>query len=141
MLTIAPLVAVITLSILSPAEFGGGPSIQNVLGMYFFAIITVPMWITYIPSIILSPIMMRKIDKRKSFHELAIIKLILISVPVGALCGMLIFLPILLAVLADSSPLMSTWVLAGAISGSISLTLIVLMYRMGNRISYDIEVV
>ena len=134
MIIIAPMIVVIALSILSPAEFGGGPKIKNILAMYVFALITVPMWVTYIPSIILTPIIMRRIDKQKEFHELPIRKIILLSAPIGALCGVLILLPVLLPVLIGSSPLLSSWVLAGVVSGSITLTLIALVYRLGNRI-------
>lgn len=135
MIIIAPMIVVITLSILNPAEFGGGPNIKNILAMYVFGLITVPMWLTYIPSIILTPIIMRRIDKQKEFHELPIRKIILLSTPVGALCGVLILFPVLLPVFIGSSPLLSSWVFAGVVSGSITLTLIALIYRLGNRIS------
>jgi hypothetical protein len=135
MITIAPLIAIITLAFLNPAEFGGEPNIQKVMTMYLFAIITVPLWVTYIPAIILTLTIMHRIDKKETFHELSIVKIIFLSVPIGAIGGVLILAPVLFLVAEDSKPLLLSWTLAGAVSGIITLTLISLIYRVSRRIA------
>ena len=135
MITIAPLLAILILLFLNPAEFGGSPNWQGVFIMYSFALITIPLWITYIPSIILTPIIMHKISKHEVFYSISIIGLISLSLLSGAILGVLIMSPILWVVHSDPDSLFFTWVLSGAVSGSITLTVIVLIYRIGKTAS------
>lgn len=102
-----------------------------------FAIITVPLWVTYIPFIVLIPIIMQIIAKREAFHELQIIKFVMLSSTIGSICGVLVLSPVLFLVAADSDPLILSWVLAGAASGAITSTVITLTYRVSNLISPD----
>ena len=56
-----PIIASLTLVSFNPERWGGSMSLQNILMIAFFGVITVPLWITYIPSIIMVPIFMKKI--------------------------------------------------------------------------------
>ena len=137
MIIISPLIVIVVLAVLNPTEFGEVINIQTVLTVYMFAIITVPLWVTYIPFTVLIPIIMQIIAKREAFHELQIIKLVMLSSTIGAICGVLILSPVLFLVAADSDPLILSWVLAGAASGAITSTVITLTYRVSNLISPD----
>ena len=137
MIIISPLIVIVVLAVLNPTEFGEVINIQTVLTVYMFAIITVPLWVTYIPFIVLIPIIMQIIAKREAFHELQIIKFVMLSSTIGSICGVLVLSPVLFLVAADSDPLILSWVLAGAASGAITSTVITLTYRVSNLISPD----
>jgi hypothetical protein len=139
MVTISPLLVILTLTFSNPAEFGGNPDLQSVLMMYMFALITVPLWITYIPSIILTPIVLHKMRKKKSFYNISIFALIALAGMSGALIGELILAPLLFLVHKEPNNLFSSWILSGAVSGSISLTIIVLIYRFGDKAPMGLE--
>lgn len=132
MIIIAPLVAIITLALFNPDEFGGHPNIQSIFFMYAFAMITVALWITYIPSIILAPIVKRNIQKIVFFQKIQTLYLILSAVIVGAFLGIVILFPVIFLVIEESVRLILGWNLAGGISGAVSLLLIVMFYRLGN---------
>ena len=133
MVTISPLLVILTLTLANPGEFGGNPDLQSILMMYMFALITVPLWITYIPSIILTPIILHKMRKKKSFHNISLLALIALAVMSGALIGVLILALLLFLVHKEPNNLFSSWILSGAVSGAISLTIIVLIYRFGGK--------
>ena len=139
MVTISPLLVIITLTISNPGEFGGNPDLQSILMMYMFALITVPLWITYIPSIILTPIILHKIRKKKSFHNISIIALIALAGMSGAFIGVLILAPVLFLVQKEPNNLFSSWILSGAVSGALSLMIIVLIYRFGEKAPMGLE--
>lgn len=132
MVTVAPSLVILTLAFSNPAEFGGNPDLQSVLMMYLFALITIPLWITYIPSIILTPIILNRIRKIAAFYNISIITLLALSALSGAVVGVLIMAPVLfLVVQSEPNNLFFSWILSGAVSGSITLTIIVLIYRIG----------
>ena len=80
MLTISPIIAIVTLVFSNPESFGEHLDIQSLLMMYMFAMITIPLWLTYLPSI-------------------------------------------------SETGVLYSWILSGLVSGSVTLTVIVLIYR------------
>lgn len=139
LVTIAPLLVILTLAFSNPEEFGGNLDLQSILMMYLFALITVPLWTTYIPSIILTPIILHRMQKIEAFYRISILTLIVLSALSGGFIGILVMAPILFISQAEQNNLFFSWILSGAISGSITLTIIVLIYRMGKSKSLGRE--
>ena len=127
MVTVAPMLVVATMACIDPEHFGGGPYPLNVLIMTFFAVITVPMWPTYIPAIIFAPIIMRRVANLPRFHALPLPSVLVLSLATGAVAGACVMLPILL--MAVPPIWAARWAVAGAISGAVTLSLISLVYR------------
>jgi hypothetical protein len=129
MLTIAPLLAIITLMFSISADFGENFDIQSILVMYMFAMITIPLWLTYLPSIILTPIIMNRISKRTKFRRIPIVLLVALSMIIGAFVGIVVLSPFLIASKSEPNEIIS-WIMSGVVSGSITLTIVVLIYRV-----------
>ena len=127
MVTVAPMLVVVTMSCIDPEYFGGGPYPLNVLMMTLFAVITVPMWPTYMPAIILAPIVMRRVASLPRFHTLPLPSVLVLSVATGAVAGACVMLPIVL--MARPPIWAARWTVAGATSGAVTLALISLVYR------------
>lgn len=139
MITITPIMATIGLISFDPSNWGGGLSVGNVLTSAFFGVITLPLWITYIPSLVIAPIVMSQISKSNRYQELSFNKLICLSIPSGAIIGIIILSPLIIMAFENNTSsnsetikLVSNWVFAGALSGAVSLPIITLIYRRKN---------
>ncbi len=128
MLTIMPVTAAIGLVVFDPKNWGGPPTIQNILMMALFGLISVPLWITYIPSLLATPSIMNDISANILFHSIPVWKFIALSLTIGAIVGILILSPSIY-MSRESLKLMLNWAWAGAFSGSITFTIISLIYR------------
>ncbi len=129
MLTVAPIVVATGLVCLDPKNWGGSPNLQNILAVTFFGLITIPLWITYLPSLILTPMIMEKISSHQLFYSMSLWKFIFISLMCGTICGVLILSPIIIAALSDPINIILNWIWVGAISGALTLTIISIVYR------------
>ena len=129
MLTIAPVAAVTTLVCWSPERWGGSLNPLHILVMAFFGLFTVFLWPTYIPAIVLTPHLMRRIAAREAFTRAPLPLLIATSMLIGAGAGICIFAFVIFMSLADSSELALSWMTAGAVSGALTLSVICLIYR------------
>lgn len=129
MLTIAPISAAIGLISFDPKSWGGSFTVQNILAIAFFGIITVPLLVTYLPSLVLTPIIMEKISNYHLFYSLTLWKFIAISIFVGIIGGILILLPCIIMAFSGPTKLIMNWIWAGVISGGVSFTIISLLYR------------
>jgi hypothetical protein len=67
--TITPIMAAIGLISFDPSNWGGGLSVGNVVAVAFFGVITLPLWVTYMPSLVIAPIIMRKISQKINFRK------------------------------------------------------------------------
>jgi len=123
MLTVSPVTTVISLDLI----LGITPTIEGVLWMAVFGLFTIPLWITYIPALVITPFAMKKLAGRNYFYDAPMWKFISISVVVGSLLGAIVLSPMM-----DSTNFLN-WSLSGCISGSITLTLIAIVYRLGNK--------
>jgi membrane-associated HD superfamily phosphohydrolase len=131
MLSVAPFVVVTTFVFIAPEEFVGVgmKELDKLIIMTLFGLITVPVWFTYIPMIILAPLIMKRIRHQQWFLSLPIPALFVFSVTFGALCGIgVLVYPIYMSVL-DSMSLALSWAVAGAISGAVTLSVITAFYR------------
>lgn len=130
MLTVAPLVACSTVVCLDPSRWGGSINPITIIIMAFFGVISTPVWPTYIPALIITPLLMRVISRTRVFRSTRLPVLIGLSLMLGAIAGALVLIRVILMSLNDSKLAMN-WAIAGAMAGSITLMLIVLVYRRG----------
>lgn len=130
-LTVMPVVTAIALISFGPQNFGGWAAVPSVItGMLFFGAFTLPIWLTYLPSLILTPIIMGKISKRDRFYLIPLGSFIFTSLTIGAVCGIIILSPFMIMSLSRSyiqSFFALIW--AGAVSGAVTFTIIALVYR------------
>jgi hypothetical protein len=66
MLTIAPFSAVIGMVLSDPELWESSMNLETLLVFSMFGIITVPLWITYLPMTILSPFIMKYFKQSRS---------------------------------------------------------------------------
>jgi hypothetical protein len=141
MLTVAPLVACSTIVCLNPSLLGESINplriALTVVGMAFFGLITVPLWLTYLPALIITPRLMRAAAQTKWFRTARLPVLIVLSLVAGAVAGALVLVPVILISLNDPKRAM-IWAIAGAMAGSVTLILIVLVYRRGEELRYPV---
>ncbi len=130
MLIVAPLVATTTLVCCHP-DWGGGveQAIFDIPIMALFGLITVPLWPTYIPAIVLTPLMMRRVAAWQSFHSTPLPVVILFSMIIGSLFGVLILAPVIVMSIHHNEGLYRDWIFAGAVSGAVTLTCICVIHR------------
>ena len=135
MLTVAPLVAVATLVCCDPQRWGGSLNPLAIVVMALFGIFTAPLWLTYIPALIITPLLMKRVSTSLAFHRAPLPVVLGLSAVVGALAGVCVMLRLVLMVLRDSSGYGEafTFASAGAVAGAVSLSLICLLYRYGER--------
>jgi hypothetical protein len=129
MVILAPLVAATTLVCGWPERWGGSISPLAIITIGFFGLITTPLWPTYIPAIILTPLLMRKIAPHRLFMKLPIMVLMLMSLLLGAVGGVCVMFPVIRISLQDGADCAVQWEMAGAFSGAITLTVICLIHR------------
>lgn len=129
MLTIAPFAAAATLVCWSLDRWGGSLNPLNIAIMAFFGLFTVVVWPTYIPAIILAPLLMRRIASYRAFTALPLPLLVGLALLLGSVAGVCVLAPVVFLSLSDSRALVLNWVGAGAVSGALTLTVIFLIYR------------
>ena len=129
MVILAPLVATTTLVCGWPECWGGSISPLAIITMALFGLITTPLWPTYIPAIILTPFLMRRIAPHRLFMNLPIPVLVLMSLLLGALGGLCVMFPVIRMSLHDGAEFALQWKMAGACSGAMTLTVICLIHR------------
>ena len=138
MLTVAPIAAATALVAHDPAPWGGSLNPLAVIVMALFGLLTVPLWFTYVPALILTPKIMHKISRRPFFRTTPAPLLMVVSLAVGPVAGVLIMAPILFPALADRNfQALTDWVIAGAVSGAITLAVLTLLYRLNNAPQTD----
>jgi len=130
MLTVAPLVACSTLVCLEPSRSGGSINPIAIVVTALFGLITVPLWLTYIPALVLTPMLMARVARTQRFRTMRLSVLVVLSLVVGAMAGALVLSPLVLMSLISREPMLAiSWATAGTSAGSITLCLICLIYR------------
>lgn len=132
MLTVAPFTATFALVHFDPGNWGGTTSIKTIFEMSIFGLITVPLWLTYIPALIVTPIYMRKVSTKPEFHTNPIGKFIVMAMFRGATGGVIVLAPAWILTLAEPIKLTMNWLFAGVVSGVITGTAISFTYRNRN---------
>jgi hypothetical protein len=129
MLTVAPLSASLTLVLLDPGRWGGSLSIVNILMISAFGMITGPLWVTYCPALIITPIYMQKLASKPNFYTMQIGSFVAKAIFRGAIGGVIVLSPAWILTLADPIKFTMNWLFAGAVSGAITGTVISVTYR------------
>jgi len=128
MMTVAPIVVCATLVCLDPLRWGGTINPIAIIGMAMFGLISTPLWPTYIPSLIITPLLMKGMVRSHVFRTISLRVLISISLIVGAIAGALVMVRVILMSLNEPRLAMQ-WAIAGTLAGSVTFSLIVLVYR------------
>ena len=132
MLVVAPLVAATTLVCWQPDRWGGSVNPLAIAMIAFFGVISVPLWPTYIPAVIITPLIMKRVSAHRAFLRLPLPVLVGLSLLVGALAGSCVIMRAVLMASMDStgSDLVLNWLTTGAVSGAVTLALISLIHRL-----------
>ena len=133
MLTIAPVVAATTLVCGHPDRWGGSMSPLNIVVIAFFGLFTVPLWPTYIPAIMVTPLLMKWVAAHPAFRTFPLPLLFALSLLIGAMAGVCVLAFVIVLSASDSTELALDWAAAGAVSGALTLSVICLIYRYGPR--------
>jgi len=129
MLTVAPFTATFALVHFDPSNWGGSTSIKTILEMSIFGLITVPLWLTYIPALIVTPIYMQKLATKTNFHTSSIGEFTATAIIRGAIGGVIVLAPAWIMTLTEPIKLTLNWLFAGVVSGVITGTAISFTYR------------
>ena len=140
LLTVTPICGFLGFGIFNP-NFWDGTSLIDVLMVWkyrinlfewaqviIFGLIVTQLWITYIPVLIVTPILMRNISKKEKFYSLSLSKFIAISISMGIVVGFFAMFPCLI-LSRKNIELFITTIAAGVFSGVITSLLIALLYR------------
>lgn len=129
MLTVAPFTATFALVHFDPSSWGGSTSIKTILGMTILGVITVPLWITYIPALIITPIYMHKLATKATFHSSSIGEFTAKAILRGTIGGVIVLAPAWIMTLTEPIKLTLNWLFAGIVSGVVISTAISFTYR------------
>jgi len=137
MLTLAPISAVTALVGYNPDRWDGRGNplllIPKILAMAFFGLFTTPLWPTFIPAVLLTPLLMQIAAQQPIFRQMPMAWLLAISLCIGAVAGIVVLSPVFKGSVADSRDLTMNWICAGAVSGAVTLSAITLMHRFMNN--------
>lgn len=133
LLGLAPVVAVSALVFGDSERWREAQHPLAILAMAFFGLFTTPLWPTFLPALVLTPLAMHKVSQTRSFKQIPFPLLLGMGVIVGALAGMGVLLPIVCKEGADPSGNPVNWARAGAVSGAVSLVVIFILHRIGNN--------
>jgi len=127
-LTVAPILVSTTLVCLEPSRWGGSIDPITIVSMAILGLLSTPLWPTYIPALIIAPLLMRKVAHNHSFRTIRLSILIGISLIVGGIAGGLVLVPVIIMSLNELR-LAVSWAIAGVVSGAVTFCLIVIMYH------------
>lgn len=134
MLFVSPFLAEVGLLCLEPGDGGGGGfSLAALPGFFLFSLpfifLTVPLWPTYFPALILTPFILGRIARQPGFRTMKLRALLGLSLAVGAVLGTVVMSWLIVIAARESAAAAWGWAGAGAFSGSLTLALVTLVYR------------
>jgi hypothetical protein len=130
MLTVPPFSVSLVFNILYRDAWGGGAfSFQNVLGMMLFAYISILLWVIYLPVMAFVVLVIPKLINSEKYKKMKMIEVLARMAMVGALGGIVVLAPAWIMALVDTAKYAEMWVVAGAVAGTITSAIIVLIYR------------
>lgn len=105
--------------------------------MSIFGIFTVPLWPTYIPTIILTPFAMQWLSRRRVFPRIPMPLLLVMALPLGATAGFGIIAPLLARIDAGDTDLWMNWAAAGSVAGAVTFPALLAAHR--HLLKFSIE--
>jgi hypothetical protein len=130
-LSVGPVVAVSTLVCVDPARWGNGLQPLAIPVMAVYGLLTTPLWPTYLPVVIATPFIMRRLARTVAFRTRALLHVIAVAGGVGSLVGLFVMAPLIVMQRADPSGQAGAWAMAGATSGAVTSSLVTMLYRRG----------
>ncbi len=140
LLTVTPICGFLGVGIFNP-NFWDGTSLVDVFMVWkyrvnlselamvvFFGLTVTQLWFTYIPVLIVTPLLMRNISKKETFYSFPLLKFIGIAIITGIIVGSFAMFPCLISSGKDIE-LFIIILAAGAFSGVITSLLIAFLYR------------
>ena len=86
-----PITSGVGLLLIGPENWGGKLTVVNVLGLALFGLVSVPLWFTFIPTLIATPVIMSRLVANDLFTAIPIWKFVLLSLVLGAIGGTIVF--------------------------------------------------
>jgi hypothetical protein len=96
MLTVTPIMGATGIYLYDTKSFGDSSIIGSILIMAVFGLITVQVWVTYLPAIIFTPVVLEKISRKESFYKIQYWKFLCVSILGGIGVGVFIMLPFII---------------------------------------------
>src|ERR1051325_7730201 len=87
MVTVSPVAAVATLILWDPQRWGGSVHPVTILAMSFFGLIMPTLWPTYIPALVATPFVMRRLAQSQWFKRWPLAIILVISALFGGIAG------------------------------------------------------
>jgi len=128
LLVVAPLVAATTLVCWQPARWGGSINPLAITTIAFFGLLSVSLWPTYIPTLIITPLVMKRVSASQAFMRLPLAVLVVLSLLTGALAGLGVIMPVV-PIESQNPDIILNWRSAGAVAGAVTLVVIALIHR------------
>ncbi len=132
MLTIAPIIAASGLLLYDPSRWGGEINLINIVGLALFGLISPPLWFSFIPVLVFTPIIFRRLSEKETFYTITIKKFYAISVFYGCIVGVFVMLPLIVIAAPKSIDVSLNWLWSGVVAGGITLSIISSLYRFIN---------
>ena len=129
MLLVAPGVAVTTLVCLAPGRWGGAQSLLALPFMAALGLLSPSVWLTYIPSLIVVPVIMSWLSDSSRFAATRRLWLILFSGLMGGILGACVIGPTALVCSRDGGSLATDFLIAGVVAGASAMVIICLIYH------------
>ena len=129
MLTIAPILAATGLLSYDPSRWGGELNLMNIIGLAIFGSISVPLWFTYIPSLIFTPIILKRLSEKDKFYTIPLWRFYIFSIFCGCVGGIFVLLPAILLSGPKSIDMALNWIWSGFIAGGITFPILSSLYR------------
>lgn len=132
MLTVAPILAAFGLLLYDPSRWGGEINLLNVLGVALFGLISPPLWFCYIPVLVFTPIIFKRLSKKEKFYTITIKRFYTISIFFGCIVGVFVMLPLIVIAAPKSVDVSLNWLFSGVVAGGTTLPIISSLYRFIN---------
>ncbi len=129
MLTVTPIAAATALVYFDPRNWGGDITFFGIIGIAVFGLLTVPVCVTYIPTLVFTPIFMNKLSKKEAFYIISKWKFFVFSIIGGSIAGIFIVLPIIVLSMNGGIKIIVNWLWAGMVAGSVTCPIIATIYR------------
>ena len=132
MLTVGPIIAASGLILYDPSRWGGEINLNNIIGLALFGLISPPLWFSYIPVLVFTPVIFKRLSEKEQFYTATIKKFYAMSILYGCIVGVFVMLPFVVIAASKSVDVSLNWLWSGVFAGGITLPIISSIYRLRN---------
>ena len=133
MVTIAPIILFTALVCWNPEGVGGSINPLLMLAGSVFVLFTTELWPTYIPAVVLTPLIVRQVARMQSFQNLPMLFLLSIAFVLGFIAG--VGVVSIIVPWHESAKVISALCAAGGVSGGVTLAIISFIFRYEPRVA------